>query len=174
MFNQLIQITSLYKNINFLCRLFLRGHVGLETDKEAILLAYQVSKNIHSGEYTIPSLDKAIAMAAMLTQIEHGDWNKIEHGKPFEEVTRDAIMHFLPWKLTHLALDHDFGLLQRKLVEYWQVYTGTSRHECARKYISIAQEWSQYGSTRFPVEVSTIDVAVHTVARAFVIQLQII
>lgn len=94
-------------------------------------------------------------MAAMLTQIEHGDWDCIEQGKPFEEITRDAIMVFCPWKMTHLALDHDLSLLERKLVEHWKTYVGMSKEECARRYVNIVQDWSHYGSTGFQAEVST-------------------
>ena len=102
----------------------------------------------------MPSLDKSLCMAAMMTQIEHGDWTTIEQGRLFDDVTRDAILLFCPSKLTHLALDHDLSLLQRKLVEHWKTFCGVSRPECARRYISIAQEWGHYGSTGFQVEVS--------------------
>ena len=59
----------------YLSRLFIHDHIGLETDNETILLAYQISKSIHSGEYPLQSPDKAVSLAAMMTQIEHGDWN---------------------------------------------------------------------------------------------------
>ena len=123
---------------------------GSETDKEAVLLAYQVSKSIHSDEYPVQSMDKAASMAAMMTQIEHGDWNS--PGNEDEVLLHEAVLRFCPWNLTHLALDHNINLLQRKLVESWKVLEGTVKEQCARNYISIVQQWSQYGSTFFQAE----------------------
>ena len=101
------------------------------------------------------SQDTALLMAAMLTQMEHGDW---EQGATSKEITQEAVLRFCPWRLTHLALDHDMSFLQRKLAENWKKFVGQSKEECARKYIAIAQEWSHYGSTAFQAEVSLFNV----------------
>lgn len=133
----------------------MQAHNGSETDKEAVLLAYQISKRIHSGEYPMTSQEKAVDMAAMMTQIEHGDWNSVEAGSTFDDITHEATLRFCPWQLTNMALDHVMTLLQRKLVESWKLHVGKSREQCARQYIGIAQQWirSHYGSTTFHAEV---------------------
>lgn len=142
-------------------RLFVQAHDGLETDKEAILLAYQVSKSVHSGEYPMVSMEKAVAMAATMAQMEHGDWEEVEgKGQP-EEVAQEAILRFCPWQMTHMALDHTLSHLRRKLVEYWQTLAGKGKEGCARSYLSTAQQWSHYGATTFQAEVSR-DVCVRT------------
>lgn len=118
-----------------------------------MLLAHQISKNIYSGEYPVLSADKAANMAAMMAQIEHGDWNSVENERTFDELTREAALRYCPWNLTHLALDHDINLLQRKLAESWKTLEGKAKEQCARGYISIVQQWSHYGSTIFQAEV---------------------
>ncbi len=140
----------------YLSRLFIHDHIGLETDNETILLAYQISKSIHSGEYPLQSPDKAVSLAAMMTQIEHGDWNSQlveQDGETLDQIMHEAILLFCPWSLTHLALDHDLILLKKKLGEHWENLCGLSKEQCARKLVGIAQQWSQYGSTFFPAEV---------------------
>ncbi len=145
--------------------MFLEAHSGSETDKEALLLAYQVSQSVHSGEYPVSSMDRAANMAAMMTQMEHGDWNDgVETERPFGEIAQEAILQFCPWNLTYMALDHDLNLLQRKLTEHWKLLEGKSREQCARNYLSIVQQWSQYGSTFFQAEVIVrTEVLVNTV-----------
>lgn len=135
-------------------RLFVQSHDGSETDREAVLLAYQVSKSIHSGDYPVLSMDKAATMAAMMTQIEHGDWNSPQNERSsFEELTHEATLRFCPWNLTHMALDHSMNLLQRKLVESWKALGGKGKEQCARSYVGIVQQWSHYGSTFFQAQV---------------------
>lgn len=134
-------------------RLFVQAHDGSETDKEAILLAYQVSKSVHSGEYPMVSMEKAVAMAATMTQLEHGDQGEVEGRGDCDEVAHEAIMNFCPWQLTHMALDHTLNQLKRKLVEHWKMIAGKSKEQCARSYIAVAQQWSHYGSTTFQAEV---------------------
>lgn len=143
-------------------RLFVQAHDKLETDREAILLAYQISRSVHSGEYPLLAMDKAASMAAKMTQIEHGDWSSIESGGrssfdeggwSLDETAHEAMLQFCPWGLTHMALDHSLNLLQRKLVEHWKLLEGVSGEQCAKEYVGIAQQWSNYGSTAFQAEV---------------------
>ena len=141
----------------------MQAHNGLETDREALLLAYQISRSVHSGEYPLLAMDKAATMAAKMTQIEHGDWSRIESGRShkeagrgFDETAHEAMLQFCPWSLTHMALDHSLNLLQRKLVENWKMLEGMSQEQCAKEYISIAQQWSNYGCTAFQAEVSSL------------------
>ena len=112
------------------------------------------------------SLEQAVSMAAMMTQIEHGDWDSYDQGEVFDKLVREAILLFCPWRLTHLALNHDLSLLQLKLTEHWKSYKGQSKETCSRKYISIAQQWSQYGSTTFQAEVSYNDSTYYIIAHS--------
>ena len=77
-----------------------------------------------------------------------------KQGEGEEEVARDAVLLFCPWKMTHLALDHDLMSLQKRLEDQWKVLVGMNREECARRYVGVAQEWNRYGSTSFQTEVS--------------------
>lgn len=134
-------------------RLFIQSHDGTETDKEAVLLSYQVCKSIHSGEYPMVSMEKAVATAAIMTQIEHGDQGVVEARGDCDEVAHEAILRFCPWHLTHMALDHTLSQLRRKLVGHWKMLAGKSKEQCARSYITTAQQWSHYGCTTFQAEV---------------------
>lgn len=92
-------------------------------------------------------------MAAMMAQIEYGDWQNVESSAHYENVAREAALRFCPWRLTHLALDHDLSLLQCKLEDLWKTHAGKSKEQCARAYIGIAQQLSYYGTTAFQAEV---------------------
>ena len=89
-------------------------------------------------------------MAAIMAQIEHGDWNAVEKT---EETSRDVLQRFCPWKFTHMALEHDQSQLQKRLVDQWKEQEGKSRAECSKVYLELAKQWKYYGATLFKAEV---------------------
>lgn len=92
-------------------------------------------------------------MAAIMTEIEYGDWDRVDTGKNLDEVVLEATLRFCPWKLTHMVLEHDLILHKHKLMTNWKRLKGESREQCARNYISTAQGWNHYGNTSFQAEV---------------------
>ncbi len=125
-------------------------------------MAYQVSKSVHAGEIPVPNRDNSITMAALLSQMEYGDWSALVAQKPtpselgeVAEVGRDAVLLFCPRKMTHLALDHDLASLQQQLEAKWEGLDGMTREACAKRYVEAVQDLDRYGITSFQAEVSS-------------------
>ena len=100
-------------------RLFVRSRHGQEVEREAELLAYQISHEVVTGRHPVSSQREAIKMAAIMAQLEFGDWEKVgreeegeEEGKEGGEerrlaVAKEALLKFGPMKLTQMMLEHD-------------------------------------------------------------------
>ena len=107
----------------------------------------------------MPSTDNSIAMAAFLAQMEYGDRTLVTQqqrkklGESDQDVARDAVLLFCPWKMTHLALDHDLALIQKKLEDYWKGLAGMAQEGCAQQYVKMVQDLDRYGITSFQAEV---------------------
>jgi len=107
----------------------------------------------------VPSTDSSIAMAALLAQMEYGDKSFVKQqqrkksGESDLEAARDAVLLFCPWKMTHLALDHDLALMQKKLEDNWKGLAGLAREACAQRYVGMVQDLDRYGITSFQAEV---------------------
>lgn len=52
------------------CRLCVRRRRGQETEKEAELLAYQISREVVSGRHPVTSHREGIKMAAIMAQVQ--------------------------------------------------------------------------------------------------------
>ena len=88
-------------------------------EREAELLAYQISHEVVSGRHPLPSLREAIKMAAIMAQLEFGDWEKVGGGEGEEvgeegereerrsAIAKEALLKFGPMKLTQMTLEHD-------------------------------------------------------------------
>ena len=51
---------------------------------------------------------EAIKMAAIMAQLEFGDWERVEEGEGDGlAVAREALLKFGPMKLTQMTLEHD-------------------------------------------------------------------
>lgn len=101
-------------------------------------------------------------MAAIMAQIEYGDWSSVEETEDSEYTARDALQRFCPWKFTHMALEHDQSLLQKRLVDRWKEQVGKSRADCSKTHLEMAQQWKYYGATLFKAEVRHLKQGVHS------------
>ncbi|KAG7234315.1 hypothetical protein CRUP_000682, partial [Coryphaenoides rupestris] len=53
-------------------RLCFRAHAKGETERERLLLAYQVNDEVHHGHFPV-NKELALEVAALMAQVEHGD-----------------------------------------------------------------------------------------------------
>ena len=96
------------------CRLFVRSRHGQEVEREAELLAYQISHEVVSGRHPVTLQRDAIKMAALMSQLEFGDWEKVggdggEEGREERKsaIAKEALLKFGQMKLTQMTLEHD-------------------------------------------------------------------
>lgn len=149
-----VDVYSVSLMVYKLCRLCFHQHCGQETEKEAILLAHQMSREILNNRHPVSSIEEGVKLAAIMAQIEYGDWITVDaENESTASIEREALQRFCPWRFTHLALEHDQSLLQSKLVKYWKELSGRTKYQCAHEYLGICYQWEYYGATLFEAEV---------------------
>ncbi len=97
--------------LTYLRRLHHRGHQGKESDREAILLTHQLSKEVLSGRHPITNVETGVRLAALVAQIEYGDLEGVASGGEGRReaeggIVREALQ-YCPSRFTHHALEHD-------------------------------------------------------------------
>ncbi|GIX68842.1 uncharacterized protein CG43867 [Caerostris extrusa] len=139
----------IYKN-----RLILRLNGKAETDKERLLLAYQINEEIMEGKFPL-SKELAIELAALLAQIEFGDYsnesNRINtdvNSKPKLQIIQ-VIDQFFPKKFRDTVTDKKTSEL---IKEKWMALKGRSSLDCVRIYLNCARKWSFTGGKLFPAK----------------------
>ena len=94
--------------LSYCRRLCLREHQGKKTDQEALLLAYQLSKEVLSGRHPTSSMEEGVRLTSLMAQIEYGDYGLLEGGGlDAERLVREAVQRFCPSRFTYHALEHD-------------------------------------------------------------------
>ncbi|RWS02986.1 uncharacterized protein B4U79_10459, partial [Dinothrombium tinctorium] len=123
----------LYKN-----RLYFKSNIKGETDKEKILMAYQINEEIKTGRFPVTQ-ELALELTALLSQVEFGDYEKTME----EEALRKSIDKFYPF---HFKVDI---LVIQELLEKWKDLKGISRIDCVRIYLNCARKWQFCGAKLF-------------------------
>lgn len=135
-----IQLT--YRN-----RLSFRSRRGMESDKETLLLVYQISKDILSDQYYIASVDLALDIAARMAQVDYGNCESLTNPK---HIAKNAVRRFCPMRYTKMILPHDLDVMSEKLLQKWSGYHGVSKNKCVRSLLSLfADSWTLFGATLF-------------------------
>ncbi|XP_077994864.1 pleckstrin homology domain-containing family H member 1-like [Glandiceps talaboti] len=128
-------IRLVYKN-----RLYLKGNSKLETDKEKLLLAYQLHEHILAGRYAV-SKEVMLELTSLMCQIEYGDY------KP---ASKNSVIldKFCPKRYKDVPIEKKITL-EHKLITKWSGLTGRSLSECARLYLAVARKWPFFGAQLF-------------------------
>ncbi|XP_055926496.1 uncharacterized protein CG43867-like isoform X1 [Argiope bruennichi] len=138
----------MYKN-----RLILRQNGKAETDKERLLLVYQINEEIMEGKFPL-SKELAIELAALLAQIEFGDYSNDSsriteaNSKPKPQIVQ-VIDQFFPKKFRDAVNDKKISEL---IKEKWLALKGRSNLDCVRIYLNCARKWSFAGGKLFPAK----------------------
>ncbi|XP_054722183.1 uncharacterized protein CG43867-like [Uloborus diversus] len=136
-----------YKN-----RLILRQNMKAETDKERLLLVYQINKDIMDGEFPLTK-ELALELAALLAQIEFGDYcseaNRGELNSKNHLQIVQAVEKFFPSKFLNATNDKK---IHEKIKEKWMALRGRSNLDCIRIYLNCARKWSFCGEKLFPAK----------------------
>lgn len=94
-------------------RIHRREHQGKESDREAIFVACQLSKEVLSGRHPITAMETGVRLAALMAQLEYGDLEDMvgggenQAGRDTDGKVHSALQKYCPSRFTHHALEHD-------------------------------------------------------------------
>ncbi|XP_048586759.1 pleckstrin homology domain-containing family H member 1 isoform X2 [Nematostella vectensis] len=137
---RLIKLT--YRN-----RLYFKSLQDKETEKEKYFLVYQTNINVVKGRFPV-SHDMAIELAALMAQIQYGDYKAHSNSLPSKRIEM-VIARNCPKSLREGGSDHDKRSLTLKMAEKWSTFHGWSVRECVDKYLENARRWPFLGCKLF-------------------------
>ncbi|XP_072313979.1 pleckstrin homology domain-containing family H member 1 [Eucyclogobius newberryi] len=149
-----------YKN-----RLCFRSQVKGETERERLLLAYQVNDEVQQGLFPV-NKELAMEVAALMAQVEHGDLERppvSPSGSPQPKsqlILTQALERFYPKRYRQDLGAEQLRELSERLACKWATLRGCSGSECVRIYLTVARKWPLFGARLFsakPVPPSSVE-----------------
>ncbi|XP_039560827.1 pleckstrin homology domain-containing family H member 1 isoform X4 [Passer montanus] len=139
-----------YKN-----RLYFRSQAKGETDRERLLLAFQVSNEIASGRFPV-NKELALEMVALMAQVEYGDLDRPGSSSPggpsqlkMQHLLHQVLDKFYPKHYKQNITPEQLRQLTDRLATKWLVLQGCSPPECIRIYLTVARKWPLFGTKIF-------------------------
>ncbi|KAM9842656.1 pleckstrin homology domain-containing family H member 1 [Aulostomus maculatus] len=142
-----------YKN-----RLCFRSQAKGETERERLLLAYQVNEEVHQGNFPV-NKELALEVAALMAQVEHGDLERPTTSSPTgspqpktQLILLQALERFYPKRYKQSCSPEQLRELTERLATKWSMLRGCSAPECVRIYLTVARKWPLFGAKLFSVK----------------------
>lgn len=161
--------------LTYKSRLCFRSQVKGETERERLLLAYQVNDEVHQGHFPV-NKELALEVAALMAQVEHGDLERPAASSPTgspqpksQLILLQALERFYPKHYKQDCSSEQLRDLTERLATKWSMLRGCSASECVRIYLTVARKWPLFGAKLFsakpvppsPVEQSQVWLAVN-------------
>uniref|UniRef100_A0A8B9S3V6 Pleckstrin homology, MyTH4 and FERM domain containing H1 n=1 Tax=Apteryx owenii TaxID=8824 RepID=A0A8B9S3V6_APTOW len=139
-----------YKN-----RLYFRSQAKGETDRERLLLAFQVSSEIASGRFPV-NKELALEMVALMAQVEYGDLDRPVSSSPggtsqskMQHLLHQVLDKFYPKCYKQNITPEQLRQVADRLATKWMMLQGCSPPECVRIYLTVARKWPLFGTKIF-------------------------
>ncbi|XP_010210496.1 PREDICTED: pleckstrin homology domain-containing family H member 1 [Tinamus guttatus] len=139
-----------YKN-----RLYFRSQAKGETDRERLLLAFQVSSEIASGRFPV-NKELALEMVALMAQVEYGDLDRPVSSSPggtsqskMQHLLHQVLDKFYPKRYKQSITPEQLRQVTDRLATKWMMLQGCSPPECIRIYLTVARKWPLFGTKMF-------------------------
>ncbi|XP_040925121.1 pleckstrin homology domain-containing family H member 1 isoform X2 [Betta splendens] len=160
--------------LTYKSRLCFRAQVKGETERERLLVAYQVNDEVQQGHFPV-SKELALEVAALMAQVEHGDLERAAASSPSASpqpkpqlLLLQALERFYPKRYKQDCSSEQLRDLTERLATKWSLLRGCSASECVRIYLTVARKWPLFGAKLFraqpvppcPVEQSQVWLAV--------------
>ncbi|GAB0190501.1 pleckstriny domain-containing family H member 1 [Grus japonensis] len=146
-----------YKN-----RLYFRSQAKGETDRERLLLAFQVSNEIANGRFPV-NKELALEMVALMAQVEYGDLDRPGSSSPggtsqskMQHLLHQVLDKFYPKRYKQNSTPEQLRQLADRLATKWMVLQGCSPPECIRIYLTVARKWPLFGTKIFAAKVTGV------------------
>ncbi|XP_062325477.1 pleckstrin homology domain-containing family H member 1 [Osmerus eperlanus] len=147
--------------LTYKSRLRFRAQAKGETERERLLLAYQVNGEVQHGHFPV-SKELALEVAALLAQVEQGDLERPGPAaapgstSPTQTKTQQALgqalERFYPKHYKQDLSAEQLRDLSERLAAKWTVLRGCSASECVRIYLTVARKWPLFGAKLFSAE----------------------
>ncbi|XP_043480964.1 uncharacterized protein CG43867 isoform X3 [Leptopilina heterotoma] len=142
---RVIQLT--YKS-----RCYWRHAAKMETDRERLLLCYQVNLQVVQGKFPL-NRELAFELAALMAQIDFGEYNtdKVRGSGQGSgnHLVLQALDKFYPIRYRSNITADQLRDLQEKLQEKWISLRGRSTLDCVRIYLTCTRKWPFFGATLY-------------------------
>ncbi|XP_058061426.1 uncharacterized protein CG43867 [Anopheles bellator] len=135
--SRVIQLT--YKN-----RLYWKHAAKLETEKERLLLCYQINLQVVQGRFPL-SRDLALELASLMAQIDMGDFSSDKS----KTSSLQALDKFYPYRYRDALNQEGLKELQDLLSVKWTLLRSRSVLDCVRIYLTCARKWPFFGAALF-------------------------
>ncbi|XP_071491211.1 pleckstrin homology domain-containing family H member 2-like [Diadema antillarum] len=129
-----------------------------ETDRERLLLAYQVNADLVAGRFPV-SKEMAVELASLMAQIDHGDCKCASTSdlgstggstSSLSSQSADSVLErFYPVRYQPAA-ENERRKLKQKICEKWLELRGRSQTECVRIYLTVLRKWKHFGAYVIP------------------------
>uniref|UniRef100_A0A8C7YM35 Pleckstrin homology domain containing, family H (with MyTH4 domain) member 1 n=1 Tax=Oryzias sinensis TaxID=183150 RepID=A0A8C7YM35_9TELE len=139
-------------------RLFFRSQVKGETERERLLLAYQVNADVQQGRFPV-NKELALEVAALMAKVEHGDLERpgvsASSGSPRPQLLLLQVLErFYPKPYRQHCSAEQLRELSERLAVKWSSLRGCSASECVRIYLTVARKWPLFGAKLFSAKPS--------------------
>lgn len=138
--SRVIQLT--YKS-----RLYWKHSAKTETDKEKLLLCYQINQQVIQGRFPLTK-DLALELTSLMSQIDMGDY-VTEKNRMATSLSLQVIDKFYPYRYRDALSSDELKQLQDILVSKWLLLKGRTTIDCVRIYLTCCRKWQFFGATLF-------------------------
>nr|XP_015218797.1 PREDICTED: pleckstrin homology domain-containing family H member 2 [Lepisosteus oculatus] len=137
-------------------RLYFSLQARGETERERLLLAYQTNEEIVGGQFPV-NKELALEMAALLAQVEFGDFEQPSSTPPGQVLTqsksnqtlKQVLERFYPKHYRQGGSEEQLRQLRQCLSARWGSLRGRSSADCIRIYLTVARKWPFFGAKLF-------------------------
>ncbi|XP_013162185.1 PREDICTED: uncharacterized protein CG43867 isoform X3 [Papilio xuthus] len=134
-------------------RLYFKSSVRTETDKERLLLCYQVNHQVVGGRFPV-TRELAAELGALMAQLDMGDHS------PANALHAQPLAHrFYPYRYRAGLNNDELRDIEEKLRSKWIALKGRSTADCVRIYLNCTRKWPFFGATLFQARIKQPDLS---------------
>ncbi|XP_045451931.1 uncharacterized protein CG43867 [Melitaea cinxia] len=139
--------------LTFRNRLYFKSSVRTETDKERLLLCYQVNQQVVAGRFPV-TRELAAELGALMAQLDAGD-----HCAASAQHHQALAQRFYPYRYRAGLSSDELRDLEEKLRSKWIALKGRSTADCVRIYLNCTRKWPFFGATLFQARIKQPDLS---------------
>ncbi|XP_078419187.1 pleckstrin homology domain-containing family H member 1 [Cetorhinus maximus] len=157
--NRIVRLT--YKS-----RMYFRAQAKGETERERLLLTYQVNDEVLNGRFPV-NKDLALEVTALMAQVEYGDLARPNPSSPggssqskMQQFLQQVLEKFYPKHYRQGCTPEQIRQLADRLATKWMLLRGCSGSDCVRIYLTVTRKWPLFGAKLFtakPIAPSPLD-----------------